>query len=162
MASESVPSPLATRVGPWFARLGVSGKILAIGAVLGFLTCFLPLISVSVDVGVARASHSALVVQDWRGVICLLGYGGAAALVFFLYAPNGLVQKNLAWAAVGVGALLSLLALWLLILAISGSGSLAVIGRLHVSPGIGAFFNVLTSAAVAAGGFLKAREEKLI
>jgi hypothetical protein len=140
----------------------VSGKILGIGAVLGLLTCFFPFVSVSMDVGTLRASHSAMVVQDWRGVICLLGYGAAVGLVFFLYPPNGLVQKGLAWAAVGVGGLVTLLALWLLIVAFSGSANLAGFASLKVSPGMGAFLNVLTGAAVAAGGFLKAREEKLI
>jgi hypothetical protein len=34
-------------------------------------------------------------------------------------------------------------------------------GGAKVSPGFGTFLNVLTAAAVAAGGFLKAREERL-
>jgi hypothetical protein len=34
-------------------------------------------------------------------------------------------------------------------------------GGAKISAGIGTFLNVLTAAAVAAGGFLKAREERL-
>jgi hypothetical protein len=30
------------------------------------------------------------------------------------------------------------------------------------TPGVGAFLNVVTAGAVLAGGFLKAREEKLV
>jgi hypothetical protein len=129
--------------------------------VLGILATFLPLISVSMNLGGLKASQSALVVQDWRGVICLLGYGAAVALVFFLYPPSGQVKRELVWAALGVGGLVSLLALWLVMLACSGSTSVAVLGSFSVSPGIGAFLNVLSAAAVTAGGVLKAREAKL-
>jgi hypothetical protein len=161
MSSENAPSAPVTRPGLWLENLGLSGKILGIGAVLGIIVSFLPLISVSIDMGIMKSRQSALVVQDWRGVICLLGYAGALALVFFLYPPSGLDQKGLAWAAVGVGGLVTLLALWLFMLAISGSSNMAIFGSLKVTPGIGAFLNVLTAGAVAAGGFLKAREEKL-
>jgi hypothetical protein len=55
------------------------------------------------------------------------------------------------------------LAFWLLIGAFSGSSSLSGFGAsFQVSVGIGAILNLLAAAAVAAGGFLKAREEKLI
>ena len=50
------------------------------------------------------------------------------------------------------------MALWLLITALNGSGSLL---GFQVSVGIGGILNLLAAAAVATGGVLKAREERL-
>jgi hypothetical protein len=174
MATEQVPSsvsasPQRQPLQAWLQRSGLSGKILAIGGLAGVIAVFLPLISMSMELptlggkgainlpGVS-SSHSVMVVQDFRGVFCLLGYLAAVALAVVLYPPNGLSQKALGWAGVGVGAFISLLALWLLVGALGGSG--AVFG-FKISVGIGAILNLFAGAAVAAGGFLKAREEKL-
>jgi hypothetical protein len=175
-ALASSPSPIQA----WLARLGLSGKLLGIGALVGVIAVFLPLVSVSVQMsnslGVGQAkgkggfnipaldvNQRVLVIQDFRGVICLLGYAAALALTYVLYAPTGLQQKSLGWAGVGVGGLTALLSLWLLFTAYSGSSALSGFGAsFQVSVGIGAIFNLLAAGTVAAGGFLKAREEKLI
>jgi len=180
MASEQVPSsvpappPQLQPLQAWLARLGLSGKLLAIGGLVGVIAVFLPLLSMSlqmpggaqlfggkggVNLPAVSTSHSVMVVGDARGVLCLVGYLAALALAFVLYPPNGLGQKALGWAGVGVGALIALLALWLLLGALNGSGGLM---GFQVTVGIGAILNLLAGAAVAAGGFLKAREEKLI
>jgi len=180
MASEQVPSSVvAPQLPPlqaWLARLGLSGKILAISGLVGVIAVFLPLLTMSIQMpgganlvggkgGVklpaVSSSQSVMVVQDFRGVLCLVGYLAALALAFVLYPPNGLGQKALGWAGVGVGAFIALLALWLLVGALNGSGGLAGFG-FQITVGIGAILNMLAGAAVAAGGFLKAREEKLI
>ena len=163
----------------WLGRLGLSGNLLAIGALVGAIAVFLPLLSMSMQMpalGGARAaggkggvnlpavstSQSVMVVRDWRGVLCLVGYLAALALAFVLYPPNGLGQKALGWAGVAVGGLIALLALWLLVLALNGSGGLAGFGAsLKISVGMGAILNLLAAATVTAGGILKAREEKL-
>ncbi len=183
MASEQVPSSVLTppsQFAPlqaWLARLGLSGKILAGGSLVGLIAVFLPLLSMSIDMptpgganlfrGKAGAnlpalstSQSVMVVGDWRGVLCLVGYLAAAILAFVLYPPNGLVQKAIGWAGVGVGAFIALLALWLLVHALNGSAGL--MGLVQINVGFGAILNLLAGAAVATGGFLKAREEKLI
>lgn len=174
-AISSSPSP----VQAWLARLGLSGKLLAIGALVGVIAVFLPLVSVSVqmpnglgsltkgkgsvNIPSLDVSQRVLVIQDFRGVLCLLGYIGALALTYVLYAPTGLQQKSFGWAGVGIGGLTLLLSLWLLFNAYSGSSALSGFGAsLQVSVGIGAIFNLLAAGTVAAGGFLKAREEKLI
>jgi hypothetical protein len=184
MASEhvtsAVPAPPPLPLQAWLARLGLSGKLLAIGGLVGVIAVFLPLVSMSiqmptpgganvfggkggVNIPAVGMNQSVLVVQDWRGVICLVGYLAALALTYVLYLPNGLRQKPLGWAGAGVGALIALLAFWLLVGALSGGSSLSGFGAsLRVSVGIGAILNLLAAAAVAAGGFLKAREEKLI
>jgi hypothetical protein len=185
MASEQVPSsvpapPALSQLQPlqaWLARLGLSGKLLAIGGLVGVIAVFLPLVSMSiqtpsgatlfggkggVNIPAISSSQSVMVISDFRGVLCLVGYLAALALAFVLYPPNGLVQKTIGWAGIGVGAFISLMALWLLALAFNGSSSMAGFGAsFQVSVGIGAILNLLAGAAVAAGGVLKAREEKL-
>src|SRR5262245_32211031 len=185
MASEQVPSsvPVSPQLQPlqaWLARLGLSGKLLAIGGLVGAIAVFLPLLSMSMQIptlggtngfgkkgGVTlpavSSSQSVMVVRDWRGVLCLVGYLAALALAFVLYPPNGLGQKVLGCAGVGVGAFIALLALWLLVLALNGSaGMMGFGGSFQITVGIGAILNLLAGSAVAAGGFLKAREERLI
>jgi hypothetical protein len=108
-------------------------------------------------------SQSVMVVEDWRGKVCLLGYVATLVLAFVLYPSNGLGQKALCWAGAGTGLLTVLLAIWLLALAFnSGNTTMMGMGSIKASPGIGAFLNVVAGAAITAGAFLKAREEKLI
>jgi hypothetical protein len=186
MASEQVtssvleapppPQPQLHPLQAWLARLGLSGKLLAIGGLVGLIAVFLPLVSMSfqmptsaganafggkggANLAAVSTSQTVMVVRDFRGVLCLLGYLAALALTYVLYAPTGLNPKTFGWVGVGVGALVALLALWLLVGALSGSGSL---GGFQISVGIGAILNLLAAATVAAGGALKAREEKLI
>jgi hypothetical protein len=171
--SPAAPSPLAA----WFARLGLSGKILTFAALAGIIAVFLPLLSVSMSVqmpgikinqlGVNQpglnSSKTTMVVEDWRGQIALVGYIAALALAFVLYPPKGLGQKALCWAGLGAGALVALLALWALIVVLNaGSNDLMGMAMLKISPGIGAFLNLAAGIGVAVGAFLKTREEKLI
>jgi len=178
ITSEQVSSPglasspplQATPLQAWLARLGLSGKVLAGGGLVGVIAVFLPLLSMSmqmptfggkgaVNLPGVSTSQSVMVISDWRGVICLLGYVAALALSYVLYAPTGLSQKALGWSGLGVGAFIALLAIWLLLLALNGSGGLM---GFRISVGVGAILNLLAAATVATGGFLKAREEKLI
>jgi hypothetical protein len=178
--TSSVSAPSLQPLQAWLARLGLSGKLLAIGGLVGVVAVFLPLLSMSIEmptpggtgvfggkggvnIPAVGMTQSVMVVQNWRGVICLIGYFAALALTYVLYQPNGLGQKAFGWAGAGVGALIALLALWLFIGALSGSSSLSGFGgSFQVSVGIGAILNLLAAATVAAGGVLKAREEKLI
>jgi len=174
--TNTTSAPAVPGLQAWLARLGISGKLMAIGGLVGVLAVFLPLLSMSVQMpgiegghGFGRTSiqingvstsQSVQVIENWRGVICLIGYIAALALAYALYLPNGLAQKSFYWAGAGTGAVVALLAVWLLILASNGSSNMA--GLFKVSVGFGAILNVLAAGAVAAGGFLKAREEKLI
>lgn len=175
MSTEPTATP-TTSLQPLLARLGTSGKVLALGAMVGVVAMFLPLVSFSVEMkglggqdnplgkmmGNLGASHSPKVVDDWRGVVCLLGYIGAIILIFVLYPPKELQPKTLAWAGLGMGILLVLMALWLLFLAMDSKGADMGLGAFKVSIGFGGILNLLAAAAVSAGGFLKAREEKLV
>jgi hypothetical protein len=175
-ATVPAPAPATAPLQAWLARLGLSGKLLAGGALVGVLAVFLPLLSMSMEmpsganvfggkganVAASGLSKSVLVIENWRGVICLLGYLASLGLTYVLYLPNGLSQKTLGWAGAGVGGLVALLALWLLILAFNGSSSMSGFGAsFKVSVGIGAILNLLAAGTVVAGGVIKAREEKL-
>jgi len=167
VATEPTPPPATPAAQPWFARLGPSGVLLGLGSVAGLVAAFLPLVSVSVEVmGLMSARQTAMVVGDWRGKVCLAGYIITLILAFVLYPPGGLRQKALGWAAVGAGVLVLVMAIWLLILALDTGGTtnsdVFGLASAKASVGVGAVVNVVAAAAVAAGGFLKARDEKLI
>jgi hypothetical protein len=183
LPSSSVAPPLPAQLAPlqaWMARLGLSGKLLAIGGLVGVIAVFLPLLTMSmqlstpgggnlfggkggVSLPAVSSSQSVLVIGDFRGVLCLLGYVAALALAYVLYPPSGLGQKALGWAGLGVGGFITLLALWLLVGALNGSAGMMGFGAsFKISVGLGAILNLLAAATVAAAGFLKAREENLI
>jgi hypothetical protein len=157
--------------------------LLAIGALAGIIVGFLPLVSVSVQLQapggdnmfqipgfeaqfnqpLVATRNTVLVVGNWRGTLGLIGYIAALVLAFVLYPPTGLGQKNLCWITVGVGILNVVLAIWLLVLALdAGHANLFGMGSVNATIGIGAILNVLAAAAVTAGAFLKARQERLI
>ncbi len=165
-----------------FARLGLSGKLLALGGLAGLIAVFLPLVSMSIQMGgsggfklfempgmFGRADHPAmnvnqtvLVAEDWRGKVGMAGYLAAVVLAFVLYPPQGSAQKALCWAGVGTGLLVALLALWALAAALnSGSANMLGVVGAAASPGVGGLLNVVAGLVVAVGGLLKAREEKL-
>jgi hypothetical protein len=176
--SPAAPSPAApSPAAAWFARLGLSGKIMVFAALAGTIVVFLPLLSISMSVQMPglkvnqlganqlglNNTKTTMVVEDWRGQLGMVGYIAALVLVFLLYPTNGLGQKSLCWAGVGAGALVALLALWLLIVVLNtGSSDLMGMATMKVTPGIGAFLNLAAGVAVAVGAFLKTREEKLI
>ena len=115
------PSPATQQ---WFARLGNSGKLMAIGGVAGIIATLLPLASVSVDMlGIASTSGSSMVIDSWQGKICLAGYIIAVALSFVLYSPGGLTQKNMGWAGLATGALTALFAIILIVRAFQATSN---------------------------------------
>jgi hypothetical protein len=150
--------------------------------VVGVIAAFLPFASVSVQMQgpggadpfgmfggrgggqpAMSVNKTAMVIENWRGAVGLVGYVAAVVLAFVLYPRQGLTRKALSWAAVAAGLLVAVLAVWLLVLALdTGSADLMGMGSVKSSVGFGAFINVVAAVAVAAGGLLKAREEKLI
>jgi hypothetical protein len=148
----------------WFNGLGTSGKLLAVGGAAGVVACLLPLYSVSVQIMGMNRSESVLVVRDWRGTICLLGYAACVAAAWLLYKPGRAADRNVVWAAVGAGGLVAVMAVWLffaVMSADSGSAGFEGMGSFRAGASIGAYLNLLTAAAVAAGAVMKAREERL-
>jgi hypothetical protein len=173
MSSEKVP-PSAPPPSQIWARWGQSGKLLVIGAVVGIIAVFLPLVSMSVTTSgfggfalpgmpsgeVTVNNASASVINDWRGVVDLLAYAASLVFAFILYPPR---QQRLVLAALGTGGVAVVLALWLLIAAMrAGSGIAVPVMSYQVSVGIGAYLNFVGAGLVATGAVLKAREEKVV
>lgn len=165
MSNDPAPNPNPTTPPPlnqWLNRLGLSGKLLVGGGLGGLISAFLPVISMSGKMGGISMGGTAMVVDGWMGKIGLICSAAAILLAWLLYQGKAL-NKNLIWGAVGVGAVGSIAAIWLLIDVMrSGSGFSFEGMGVRVSPGIGAFTNVAAGIAMAAGSFLKAREEKLL
>lgn len=165
MATDPTPNPNPSQPPPlnqWFNRLGLSGKLMAGGGLGGLISAFLPAVSVSVSNAIAGLSGSAMVIQSWPGRIGLICSAAALVLSWLLYQGKA-INKNMLWAAVGVGGVSGLCAIWLLFDVMRSTGGVNMMGSgVSVSPSIGAFTNLAAGLATAAGGFLKAREEKLL
>jgi hypothetical protein len=102
-----------------------------------------------------------MVVEDWRGVLCLLAYIAAVTLAFVLYPRGGLTKRALGWVAGAVGVLATLVAIWMLVSA-GTTENANPLAAVTVTTGIGAILNLVAGVVVTAAGLLKAREEKLI
>jgi hypothetical protein len=172
----------------WWNRLPVSGKLVLAGAVFGILSGLLPVFSVSVsgrsepsesssggmysllqEVALqrsrapdVRASWSVLVGEDWHGAVGLLGFIATIVLFFILYG-EGIANRALCWSSVGICGLLVVLALLLLVKALSRSHSVEYPGlQVHANVGLGAFVYLIASGVALLGAILKVREEKLV
>jgi hypothetical protein len=173
MSSEPPPiTPLPPSepfsFGQWWNRLGLSGRLMLVGAALGVVSCLLPATSSTVSgslgqLAAIQGSRSVLVVEDWRGVIGLLGFVATIVLCFLLYGARGPGNRALYWAPVGIGAALMLLSVLLVVavLRVSQTAGFAGVAEIKISPGIGAFAYLITAAVVTAGAVVKAREERL-
>ena len=91
-------------VGAWFGRLGVSGKLVVTGALIGVVAMFLPLASFEISVagGVPSPLGRSLelvrparaVINDARGPIALLAYAAALVFAVLLYPPAPTADKR--------------------------------------------------------------------
>jgi hypothetical protein len=169
--------PQSTRPGvpppPLLARLGLSGLLLAVGGIVGIIATFLPLGTKTVSARAwgpfpfygVNSAETTRVASHYCGGICLLGYIAAVVLAYIFYASPGLRQKSLGWVAAGVGVLVAVMAVWLLVVAeLDARGSFGVteVATTSVSLGVGAYLNLATAAAVAAGGIIRAHQDRLI
>jgi hypothetical protein len=149
---------------PWVRRSGVGGKLMAGGAALGVIAAFLPLATVSMQMmGMMGGSQTATVFDAWQGKATLAGSLACGAFAWLLYPPAGRPSRGLCWAAVGVGVVTGLLALWLLINATRtrGGADLMGMGSVSASMGIGAVVNLVAGVGMAVGALVKGREERL-
>jgi hypothetical protein len=75
-------------------QLGPSGIFLAIGGLAGFVVAFLPLKSATAAFFGQGGFGSTMVIEDWRGMVGLVGYGGALVLAVMLFPARGLPAKG--------------------------------------------------------------------
>lgn len=129
----------------WLDRTGLHGKLIAGGSVLGVICAFLPLASISGG----GISISVSIIEVWQGWMSFIAYIACGVGAWMLYQPvQHRLHKNFMYGLLGAAGLIVLFALWMAIAARSAIG-------------FGAILNVLTAAAVGAGAFLKAKEEKV-
>jgi len=144
----------------WFARLTVDGQLLLFGGVTGVIVAFFPLLSLSGSM--LEFPARAMVIDDGRGLLSVICYLAAIVLAVVLYPADGAPQRNHTWAAVGVGAVLTLLSVWLFIAALRTGGGFQFGDTGTLRTGLGAILNLLTAGTVLTGALWKARQEKLV
>ena len=142
----------------WFTRLGVSGQFLLLGGAAGVIVAFFPLVSYSAKL---IEFPGVMVIDDWRGLLTVIGYLAAIVLAVVLYPVGGGAQRKHTWAALGLGGVLILVGVWLFLTAVRASGGLFA-GDTSASVGLGAILNLVTAGAVLTGAIWKAREERLV
>lgn len=143
------------------AKLTLADKVIGSAAVLGIISTFLPAVSVTVELFGEKSTTSASVIGDWRGKLGLLCFLAAGTILFLMIQKIVPVTKNLLYgllAACGVSALMGIL----LLIGASSSTSNVPTALFKVSVSIGAYLFLLCGLAMAAGGFLKAKEQKLV
>src|SRR5262245_47223150 len=146
--------------------LGLSGKLLLAGALVGLIALFLPACSVSMDVaGQASFRNSAMGVEFWQGKVGIVAYLAVGLLTFLLTKPvaKDSSYRNRLFGLLGASAMALILAIYLFVDA-SSSGRSFVIGGTTGSggAGIGAYLNALAGIVSAAGAVLKAKEVQLV
>jgi len=168
----SGPTPGAGPQQPLLERLGLSGQLIGGGSIVGIISLFLPWVSTSTNIqasglpfgggGGLNVSQSISAIKVWQGDVCLLAYIAAIVLVLVVYPTKTPEQKPLAWGALGAGALALLLAFWLIAAVPGGGADLGALGSVKQSAGFGAYLNLIAAGVVTYGGYLKAREERVL
>lgn len=133
------------------AKLDLAGKLLGGGAIVGIVATFLPIVSISIPAAARDmiAYSSPMVLDAWHGKLLLLGYAATLFFVYRFYFSNQPVPRNILLASVGVAGAVVVVAFILFIDA-------------RRAAGFGTYLSVLAAAAVGYGGFLKAKESKVI
>lgn len=146
--SSPPPSPPSPSKNP-LEQFGTNGLIVAGSALVGLISVFLPAASVSAG-GFSHSIACTDVAQGIFGLILYIAAGALIALIAFKVVAGQ--EKNLLYGLLGAAGLGLIFALWLLIRALGWTG---------YSLGFGAILNLLAAGGVAAGAFLKAKEEKV-
>ncbi len=159
-ACGAVLAPAVGGVVPAGRR--VSRGLLAGGGLAGMLASFLPLATVTGMVSglPAQLAHP-MVYEDLRGVAFLLCSAAAVLLALVLYPAAGLRNRSVSWAAVAIGGLQLVLAVWLLSLASPGVVSVPRLMEVRTETGGGTLLCAAAAVVVVLGGLLKTREERL-
>jgi hypothetical protein len=124
----------------WFTGLGITGKMVLFGSIIGIIAAFMTL---------GRGDESVRLVQDWRGVLSLLAYFAAGCLSVLLYLPGGHPQqRNMSRALLAAGVLVAVFAAWL------------ALSNWKAGP-VTLCLNLIAAGAVAIGALFKAFDERI-
>lgn len=143
----------------WFERLGTSGQLLLFGGFFGLQACLSnPLWTFKSQAFDSPISASVSILDDWRGVVCLLGNAGILALLYFLYPADK--QKHLArcGAVVVLAVGCAVCATWLFVDVVTHSHPLTGSHITDIRTGLGGYLNAASGIAVVIGAGLKLKE----
>jgi len=169
VSTESAPpaaAPILSYASPaeMLTKMSLADKIIGGAAAMGIISTFLPAVSITVEFLGQKKSQSISVIGDWRGKVGLLCFLAAVTLLILLIQKGTAASKNLLYGLLGVCALAALMGIFLLFGASSTVSEVPAAMREMVKGGtsFGTYLFLLCGLAMAAGGFLKAKDQKLI
>jgi hypothetical protein len=138
-------------------------KVLALGALIGVVAAFMPLLFVSAKLGGFALNTTVLVIQDFRGDLCLIGSAVNLYFIYRAYIAKQDMQRNMVLGWMGAAAAVTLSGIWLFANAVGARSSLQLgsFGGGAIGGGIGVYFVLLAAIITGIGGAMKARAEKL-
>jgi len=142
-------------MNPDISNIETSDWIAGGGALLLFISLFLPWVRVSVSgggIGVTGTSGASFAWISMISVLAVLGIFVATLLNVDLPFPSGLVY-------LGAGALSVLFTLLVILIRPIGTGGFSVSGISKI-PWYGAFIGLVAGAGVLVGGFMKWQAER--
>jgi hypothetical protein len=143
--------------GSFFDKVGPHAPmILLASSVVGLISIFLPLQSISVP---GLSANSPNVFLPWQGKLCLVGYLALGALGGLVLGKVIVLQKPYGLGALITAGVVLLLALWILF-AVSRSGG-GIPGLVEVSTGVGCYINLLAALAVTGAAVIVAKTAKV-
>ena len=152
-----------------FERLSLGGKLMCGGAILAIIAAFLSPVSskVSADNPLMKiaSSHSggAMLIEDWRGIIAVLGCVGCGVLALMLFGSKPNPQaKNFTIAALAAGGVAVLMCILLWMVISRNSASFEAMGTsMSVGASFGMYLILIASLVCLAGSVLNAKDSKL-
>ena len=127
-----------------FQTMNKQRKFVLIAAAIGLISCFLPWVTISIDIFGISKSNSANGLDNWRGIFALLAFAGAGVVAFMGDQTKTMDQKS--WfIALACGAIAALGTLLFLLKIDTGFG---------VSYGFGIFIALAAAIAVVASAYM--------
>ncbi len=146
------------------AKLTLADKVIGSAAVVGIISTFLPAVSVTAELFGEKRSNSVSVIGDWRGKLGLLCFLAAGVLLFLMIQKGVAASKNLLPGLLAACGLAALLGIFLLFGASNSLSDVPAAMRQMVKASVsfGTYLFLLCGLAMGAGGFLKAKEQKML
>lgn len=153
-----------------FEKLSLGGKLMCGGALLAIVSAFLAEFSVSMKVdnpmmkmAAAHGGGSSMVIEDWRGVVAVLGCVACGVLAIMLLGGKPApLAKNLTIATLAAGGAAVLMAILIWVSISRASSAFSGMGaEMSAGAGLGAYLILIGSIACLAGSVLNAKDAKL-
>jgi uncharacterized protein with PQ loop repeat len=146
------------------AKLTLADKVIGSAAVVGVISTFLPAVSVTLELLGTKETRSVSVIADWRGKLGLLCFLAAGTILFLMIQKGAAASKNLMNGLLAACGIAALLGIFLLIGASSSLSDVPAAARqlMKANVAFGTYLFLLCGVGMGVGGFLKAKEQKLL